>query len=452
MKINQISFSKSIVEERIFFVSEYLDKLNKILKPCRAIVQGEIGEKISRYPFYSFFNLLDKKDKSVLKCFTWREAIDNLGIEIEPGMEIRVIGYPEIRKDKGELKFQVEKIELVGEGPLKKQYEIMKRKLMAMGYFDIEKKKQIPLFCENIGLITSSFGRGALKDFLTNLDKFGFKIFFYDTKVEGSFAIEEIIEAINWFNQNFINIDVLVLIRGGGDWESLRPFNSEELVKAIFASKIPIITGIGHEDDETLVDFVADLKASTPTHAAKILSENWKLAKRKIEEIEKNLTLLTKKTFNNIEGKIDFFERNLITNVKEIIKWKKEKLISLLDNFNFYFQKYKGRFENLEEKFNINYFKINALIKKHQEKFIMYLEKLMQNQKQWTEKVKRLLKQQKEKLFLSNPDLKLKQGYSITFDEQGKMIKDANQLKISQLIKTKFYKGRILSKIKKIDK
>jgi exonuclease VII large subunit len=194
------------------------------------------------------------------------------------------------------------------------------------------------------------------------------------------------------------------------------------------------------------------LRASTPTHAAKILSENWKLAKRKIEEIEKNLTLLAKKTFNNIEEKIYFFEKNLIANVKEIIKWKKEKLISLLDNFNFYFQKYRSGFENLEERFKINYFKINVLIKKHQEKFIMYSEKLMQNQKQWIEKINKLLKQQEEKLFLSNPELKLKQGYSITFDEHGKIIKNADQLKISQLIKTKFYKGRILSKIKEIEK
>jgi exodeoxyribonuclease VII large subunit len=422
MDINQKSLLKSIIDEKIFFVSEYLDTLNKNLKPHRAIVQGEIGEKINNYPFYSFFNLLDKKDKSLLKCFTWKKVIDNLGMEIQPGMEIKVIGYPEIRKDKGELKFQVEKIELVGEGFLRKQYEIMKRKLMAMGYFDIERKKPIPLFCKNIGLITSRIGRGALKDFLTHLDKFGFNIFFYDAKVEGSFASQEIIEAINWFNINFVNIDVLVLIRGGGDWESLRPFNSEEVVKAIFASKIPIITGIGHEDDETLADLVADLRASTPTHAAKILSENWKLAKNKIIEIEKNLTSLTKKTFKNVEENINFYEKNLSNKLKEFIKSNSNQLLSFSNSLNFNLQKINTKFEKLQEKFNLNYFKIIALINKHQEKFVMYSEKLIQNQKQWIEKLKRSLQQQKEKLILSNPNLKLKQGYSITFDTKGKII------------------------------
>lgn len=374
------------IKDKIFTVSEFLDFLNTFLKPCQAIVQGEVGERVNNYPGYSFFNILDKKG-SILKCFAFKGVFDVLGLELEPGMEIRVIGYPEIRKDRGEFKFQVQRIELIGEGILKKQFEILKKKLATAGYFSPEFKKPLPRFCENIGLITSKYGKGAKKDFLTHLGNFGFQVYFYDVRVEGSLALPEIIEAINWFNKNLPQIDVLVLTRGGGDWQSLQPFNSQELVKAIFASKIPIITGIGHEDDETLADLTADLRASTPTHAARILTENWRLAKEKTYDLEKNFPVFVKEIFKNIRERIKFSEQNLT-----------------------------------------------------------------KNRNRWQERIKKLLKEQEEKLILSSPNLKLRQGYTITVDALGKIIKDIEKLKINQIIKTKFYRGNTLSQIKKIEK
>ena len=201
MKINKSLKVEPVIEEKVFTVSEFLDFLNKILVPQRVIVRGEIGEKIDEYPNYTFFNLLDK-DGSILKCFAWGEVIEVLGIPLEGGMEIRVIGYPEIRKERGELKFQVRRIELIGEGILKKQFEILKKKLAVLGYFALERKKPIPRFCENIGLITSKYGKGAKKDFLTHLGNFGFRIFFYDVRVEGLLALPEIITAINYFGKS----------------------------------------------------------------------------------------------------------------------------------------------------------------------------------------------------------------------------------------------------------
>ena len=378
---------KFATQDKVFTVSEFLDFLNNILKPLRVVVQGEIGEKMVNYPRFSFFDLLDKQDGSILQCFTWKSVLDQVGIKLEPGMEIKVIGYPNLRKDKGGFNFQVERIELIGKGILKKQFEILKKRLALEGYFNPELKKPIPKFPKNIGLITSKYGRGARKDFLTHLANFGFQVFFYDVKVEGSFAINEISQAITWFNQNLPQIDVLVLTRGGGSWESLKPFNSEELVKVIFSSKIPVITGIGHEDDETLVDLVADLRASTPTDAAKILSQNWILAYEKIKTLERNFSAFCSRIF------------------------------------------------------------------KSKQESIMFLEKfLLAGQKNWYQKIVVLIKQEAEKLFLSNPQLKLKQGYSITVDGQGRVVKDVNQLELESEIQTKLYKGEIVSKVKKLKK
>jgi len=449
MRPNQILETEAVVEERIFSVSEFLDFLNEILVPKKVVIQGEVGEKINNYPKYSFFNLLDK-DGSLLKCFVWREVIDNLGVNIEPGMEIRVVGFPEVFKKRGELNFQVEKIELIGEGILKKQFEILKKKLEALGYFNPEIKKPIPKFCENIGVITSKIGRGALKDFLTHLGNFGFKIFFYETKVEGVFALEEIVTAINWFNQNMPNLDVLVLIRGGGDWESLKPFNSEEIVKVIFSSKIPIITGIGHEDDTTLADLAADLRASTPTAAAKILNESWNLAKINLPKLELNLNTLLKKVFDAVERKLTLIKNDLTLKVQKEIFSRKKEIANLGGNLNLRFKHYFRKFEFLEKNFSKNYFEIKKIIKNQKEKLKIILESLNENKNRWQKRLKEYLKQEEKKLLLASPYLKLKQGYTITEDQFGKIIKDPSKLKVSQEIITKFFKGQIVSKIKKI--
>ncbi len=451
MKINQILKVEPVIEEKVFSVSEFLDSLNEILKPCRLIVRGEIAEKMNNYPRYTFFNLLDK-DGSILRCFAWKKVIENLGIELEPGMEVKVIGYPEIRKDRGELKFQAERIELVGEGVLKKQFEVLRKKLAALGYFSPEIKKPIPRFCENIGLITSKYGKGAKKDFETHLGKFGFQILFYDVRVEGSFALDEIIEAINWFNQNFPRLDILVLTRGGGDWKSLQPFNTEEMVKVIRASRIPIITGIGHEDDETLAGFTADLRASTPTHAAKILSENWKSASINVYEFEKNLISSINKLFKNVKEKINLFQKNLANKIEEEISFRQKNLKDLIRDLNYFFQGYFQKFLLLEKELKKNFSKVKILIENQKIKVGQYLEDLIKSQNWWKEKVENILKQEEKKLILSSPVLKLKQGYTITLDEVGSIIKEPAKLKIAQTIKTKFYKGQVLSKVKKIEK
>ena len=465
---------KEDVNQKIFKVSEFLDFLNSLLVPQKVIVQGEIGAKMAQYPKFTIFNLLDKDNEAILPCFIWRSKIEELNIDLEEGMEIQVLGYPEIRKPKGEFRFQVERVGLVGEGILKKQFEMLKKKLDREGLFALEFKKPIPLFCQRIGLITSKYGRGAKKDFETHLESYGFEIYFYDVRVEGLSAIEDVCRAIKWFNENLLTCDVLVLTRGGGSWESLRPFNSEEIARAIFASKIPIITGIGHEDDETIADLVADVRASTPTHAAKILTENWKLASINIYEFERNFPSLMNRIFKNTESAIIFFEDNLNKKIKDEIfsmrtkfeeftkslmfhfrkeiASKRERLDNLLERLNLYFRNYFEDFRALEKEFIRNLLWIQRLISDKKVETTQFLNKLIKNQDLWLARVDRLLKQQREKLIPSSPILKLKQGYTITFNEFNQIIRNLFKLKPNQMIKTKFYKGQILSEIRKVEK
>jgi len=395
------------MEEKVFTVSEFVDSINEVLVNRKVIIQGEVGEKISGYPNFSIFYLLDKNEDAVLKCFIWKSQLDTLGVELRAGLEVKVGGFPEIVKRRGEFTYHVEKIGLVGEGVLKQAFEALKRKLAQAGFFDSARKRSIPRFCQKIGLITSKYGKGALPDFQKHLGKYGFQIHFYDARVEGFSAIDDIVGAIRWFNEDMPDVDVLVLTRGGGNWESLQAFNSEILAKAIYSSKIPIICGVGHETDETIADYVADVRASTPTDAARILSDSWRLATTQIIEFEKYFIFSINKLFKSITERINFFEKSLTSRIESSISGENIKVDRLFQS-------------------------------------------LTRNAERWMEQIKKFLKQEKEKLTLSNPILKLKQGYTITLDGFEQIIKDSAKLKTSQIIKTKFYKGRIYSEVKEI--
>jgi len=460
-------------KQKIFKVSEFLDYLNGLLNPQKVVIQGEIGPKIAKYPKFTFFNLLDKDSESILPCFVWGNRIDKIDAALDEGMEIQVLGYPEIRKNRGEFRFQVEKIGLVGEGVLKKQFEVLKKKLEKEGLFAQELKKRIPRFCQSIGLITSKYGRGAKKDFETQLESYGFEVYFYDVRVEGLSAIDDVCQAIKWFNENLPTCDVLVLTRGGGSWESLHPFNSDEVARGIFASKIPIITGIGHEDDETIADLVADVRASTPTHAARILTENWKLASTSIYEFERNLSSLMNRIFKNIKTTIIFFEdnlnkiikskislarkgieenaENLISYFRKEITQKRERINDLLGKLSLYLKNYFMNFQSLEKEFVKNSVWFKRIVTNKKLELSQLFNGLIKNKNLWLKGIERLLEQQRQKLIPSSPSLKLKQGYTITFNEFDQVIKDLFKLKPSQMVKTKFYKGQVLSEIKRVE-
>lgn len=454
MKNNDISTieAETKTREKIFSVSEFLDFINSILFPQKVIVEGEIGEKIDEREKYITFNLLDKKDKSVLKCFLWRETLDVLGVKLKEGLEIRVFGFPRIFKSKygTSFEFEVEKIWLLGEGILKQAFEALKKKLEAEGLFDPRFKKPIPKFCQKIGLITSKYGKGAKPDFEKNLGKFGFKVYFFDVRVEGIFAVEEIVEAIRWFNENLPDLDILVLIRGGGDWESLQAFNSEKVVRAIFASKIPVICGVGHESDYTLADFVADLRVSTPTEAAKVLTQSWLEARQAIKNFKENLNSNFLKILRKEKDKLSIFENQFNFHfAKEISNFKKE-LFRFEQSFSYRFSILKEKLRAREREFKKNLNLILKLLQKEREKTKMLEEGLKKSKTKWLEKLKEKLKEREKTIFTSSPLYKLKQGFTITFNEKGKLIKNVKELNSREKIKTKFFKGQVVSQINKI--
>jgi len=272
-------------EIKIYTVSRYLDVLNFQLKQIPARVKGEISSLDIRNN-YLFFSIKDAKNESVLVCFMWKKRYDLCGIAIEEGMEIIVEGFPEVYKPSGKFSFKTATVELVGEGVLKKAYDALKKQLEKEGLFLPERKKRIPEFPRNIGLITSETG-AVIHDFLNNLGKHGYHIQFVDSRVEGQIAVRSLISALDYFENK--DVDVVVIIRGGGSLESLQAFNNEVLVRRVADFKVPVICGIGHDKDVPLASLAADKLVSTPTAATNILDETWDKALNTVILFEKEI-------------------------------------------------------------------------------------------------------------------------------------------------------------------
>ncbi|MBQ6149585.1 exodeoxyribonuclease VII large subunit [Candidatus Saccharibacteria bacterium] len=271
--------------------SEFLAVVNQTLEYAYSSVTivGEVSEFKINQGKWVFFNVKD--EESSVPCFM---TLWGLTQPIEDGMKVVIRGVPKVTKW-GKFSFTVSKIAPVGEGSLKKAFEMLKKKLKDEGLFDISKKRPLPEEISKIGVISSTQAAGY-HDFvkIINARWGGMKVLVAHTQVQGLDASEQMIKALKYFNER-TDVDVIALIRGGGSKDDLACFNDEALVRAVAASKIPVITGIGHEVDESLCDLAADVRASTPSNVAELLTRD-----RKTEKITEKVEAIYQKIISEI--------------------------------------------------------------------------------------------------------------------------------------------------------
>ncbi len=233
----------------------------------RVYLTGEVSN-FRRRPTHQYFSLKD--EKAVIQATIWGGVYKNLGFELEEGMKINVIGRVQLYEPSGSYSIVIEKAQPDGVGALAIRFEQLKKALAQEGLFNPEWKQVLPQFVKKIGVITSPSG-AVIKDIITTVSRRfpGVEIVLYPTKVQGDGAAQEVAANIQAANQRE-DLDVLIVGRGGGSIEDLWAFNEEIVVRAIFESRIPIISSVGHETDTTLADFVADRRAATPTAAAEL--------------------------------------------------------------------------------------------------------------------------------------------------------------------------------------
>ncbi len=269
-------------EERVFGVAEFIEILNTFFKREKVRLRGEICELKRAASGHVYFTLKDKSDGAVMDSIIWNRNYEMCGVALEIGMEVIASGHPNIYAPSGRLSFVADTVELVGEGALKKAYDALKKKLEAEGLFAPERKRPLPEFVRKVGVVTSLKG-AVIHDFENNLGKFGFVISVCDARVEGQQAVKPILAALATLAKE--DIEALVVIRGGGSLESLQGFNNEAVVRAIADFPVPVIAGIGHDQDVPLAALAADYMTSTPTAAAHLLGRSWEDAFAKAERL-----------------------------------------------------------------------------------------------------------------------------------------------------------------------
>lgn len=372
-------------------------------------IKGEISNFVNHYKSGHFYFTL-KESSSSVKAVMFATYAQGLRFEPENGMSVIVRCSVSLYERDGSFQIYVYEMQPEGKGDLQIAFEQLYQKMEKKGYFALEHKKKMPSFPEKIGIVTSETG-AAVHDIISVISRRypPAKLVLYPALVQGEGAADSIVTGIEAMNQGGI-CDLIIVGRGGGSMEDLWAFNEEKVVKAVYASKVPIISAVGHEIDFTLCDYAADLRAPTPSAAAELAVPN-------VDDV--------KYTVAAHESKIE-------QRVKELVTWKKQQLQSIM---------------------NIQCFKNPAGYLDNNTKKMEYLSKTLQSQ------IKNVIMYKREQLIRRasslealNPIARLAAGYSITMDSTGKIVRSVREVAPGDQVKICLKDGHLIGEIKEIDK
>ena len=406
-------------EAPVLTPSQFIDITNQTLEMAfpSVMVEGEVASFKTSQGKWVFFDLKD--ETASVSCFM---PIWSLRMPLEDGMKVVAVGVPKLTKW-GRFSVTVSAVRPVGEGSLKKAYEMLKKKLIAEGLFDTSKKRPLPENLARLGVISST-GAAGYADFIKILNARwgGMKVTVAHTQVQGMDAPDQIIRALQYFNERG-EVEVIAILRGGGSADDLAAFNDEKLVRAIAASKIPVITGVGHEVDESLADLAADVRASTPSNAAEMLTKDREAERRKIQtavngigrdllsrvatEREKNFAKIRKVSQGLTAKYIEPMEREVQSKVFQISQ-------SLINKY----------IEPMERK-------VNEAVRGMTEKMRVQCERDLTD-----------VRQKMKMLAMLNPEKVLKQGYAIL----------AGKISPGNVVKITTFKQEVMAEVKEVKK
>ncbi|MGA2622660.1 MAG: exodeoxyribonuclease VII large subunit [Bacteroidota bacterium] len=391
-------------DSTVLSVSELTRRIKGVLETgfTRLAVQGEISNFKRHSSGHLYFTLKD--ESAQLQAVMWRSRAANLFFTPQDGMKVIVRGNITVYEVRGIYQIDVAQIQPLGVGELQIAFEQLKQKLAAEGLFDAGHKRPIPEYPESIGIVTSKTG-AALQDIVNIISRRfpAVELILYPVKVQGVGAAEEIASAIREFNA-FGKVDVLIVGRGGGSLEDLWAFNEEVVARAIYASRIPVISAVGHEIDFTIADFVADLRAPTPSAAAELAVRNG----AELVEIVRNFHY----TAQQIVGDRIASERK---NVGTLLR---------------------------SHSFN----KPVDLVRRYSQQLDELRQTLARSMVHRVELVRQNLVSLQQRVTSVNPDMILKRGYVMVVRD-GSLVTRARELRKDDLVRMKFDDGDVPAKV-----
>jgi exodeoxyribonuclease VII large subunit len=409
-------------EDDALSVDQCIHLLNRHLNELVTLkVRGEIND-VSRRQRYAFFNLKDTSGEYTLPCFIGWQNFDRYAHIIDEGVEVLIAGSPSIYKN-GRLSLDIKRIEPVGKGALQRAFEKLKTELETQGYFDAEKKRPMPKNPRKIGLITSEHG-AAIRDFRENLKPYGFAIHFAHVYVEGDYAVNSISSAIDAMNIHHPDLDVLIIMRGGGGLENLKAFNSLEIAQAIARSRIPTLTGIGHETDLSIADLCADHYVSTPTATASFLNQQKQQLEQQFKNLSMRLLNFTQELLSSQNNTLALLQDSLTRQTERLVQSQQHTIRQLGAQLQHQLAKIFSSFEQLKFSFLQRSNALHRKIESYHSSMTLFDEKLK----------------------LLNPKNVLKKGYAIVTHKKEAM-SSAQQVRSLTEFSIEFHDGSVDAKL-----
>jgi exodeoxyribonuclease VII large subunit len=392
---------------RPLFVSEVNNYIKKLFASDILLtyvqIEGEISNFTHHYSGHMYFSLKD--DKSRIKCVMFKGDNEEIDFKPKDGTKVVVSGSVGVYEKDGSYQVYVRRMEKQGLGGLYRAFEELKNKLSEEGLFDPEYKIQLPSLPRKIGVVTSSTG-AAIRD-ITSILKRRFpavSILLYPALVQGDGAVKDIIKALKYLDEKE-DIDLIIVGRGGGSIEELGAFNNEALARCIFSLKKPVITAVGHETDFTIADFVADVRAATPSAAAEIAVPDRRTMLDELDSIGKAAVSLEAIKISRESGKLQQLKRNL-------------------------------SYVNPERRLSDRHIELDIQFKRLEHSMFRKFSVL-----------KSALSEYEARIGLSNPCLPLERGYGIVMDADGRIVRSAFDVGREQSVSIKMRDGLIFAEV-----
>lgn len=419
-------------ETKALSVTQVVRKMKRAIESevGRLWIEGEVSNLKKQSSGHWYFSLKD--DGAQLQCAMFG-ARNREGSEcLEDGAQVRVFAEATVYAARGQLQIIVEKAERSGQGDLQARFEALKRKLQAEGLFDSSRKKPLPVFPRTIGIVTSPTG-AALQDILNILTRRApwVQPVLFPVRVQGKGVEREIAEAITKLNNpekfGFPVCDLLIVGRGGGSIEDLWCFNEEAVARAIAASNIPVISAVGHEIDFTIADFVADLRAPTPSAAAELAVPDEAELRAVLENASKRITRSLQTALREPTQQLDSLRSALAQAASDSLR---------------------ARSQSLRET-RLRHLSLHPLrlLERRFDRLVSLRKNLAQLTTHRISREAEKLKRLKTMIRTLGPESAFKRGFSITLSPDGKILRSAKQAKSGTILSTKFIDGEVISTV-----
>jgi exodeoxyribonuclease VII large subunit len=438
-------------ERRVYTVSDLTARIRDLLARnfTDVLVQGEISNLRPASSGHIYFTLKD--ERAQVRCVFFKQQQRGMKFRPEDGLKVTVRGSVSVYEARGEYQIYVESLEPVGRGALQAAFEQLKKKLEAEGLFDPARKKLLPLLPSRIGLITSSTG-AAVRDVVRILTRRfpNVHLTLYPVRVQGEGAAEEIAQALAHFNRKR-SADVILLVRGGGSIEDLWAFNEEKVARAIAACAIPVIAGVGHETDFTIADFVADVRASTPSAAAELVVQTRREFDKHLADLRGSLGSLVRYRLLELSRRVhELAGRRGFRRPLDLLRQRRQQADELTSRLALGL---KARLETSRRRFTAAHLRIarfdfRAKIAALRRRF----EKLGNELGVCIERLLRLKRERWQRLALQlqerSPLKVLERGYAIATDAAGVVLRDADQVEVGDEVRVQLHRGRLDTEVK----